>query len=276
MPRDLHATAAGAGCSASRSPRSVGGSGGDLADTRGDAGGVLRGGCVQWPDGGALHRRHRASAHRRVGQRRPRRPLRPSDAGRGEDRLARDHRARRRLRRRRHHDARRTSTATSTSSTAPRPSSPPVCAPTSSPPPSAPVGPGTPASACSWSRRARPASPSTGRWRRWAGTAATPPSCRTSTCACRRQPGRRGGLGLLPDRRAVRRRADRPRGPRLRHRGPLVGADCGVLQGARDVRQAAHRQPGRAAPARRDAPAGRRGPCLHPRRGRPPRRGRDR
>ena len=41
------------------------------------------------------------------------------------------------------------------------------------------------ASACSSSRRARPASPSTGRCARWAGTAPTPPSCRSSTCGCR-------------------------------------------------------------------------------------------
>ena len=41
------------------------------------------------------------------------------------------------------------------------------------------------ASACSSSRRARPASPSTGPCARWAGTAPTPPSCRTSTCGCR-------------------------------------------------------------------------------------------
>ena len=39
-------------------------------------------------------------------------------------------------------------------------------------------------SACSSSRRARPASPSTGRCRRWAGTARTPPSCPSSTRAC--------------------------------------------------------------------------------------------
>ena len=37
-----------------------------------------------------------------------------------------------------------------------------------------------------------------------------------------RQPGRPGEPRLLPDRRAVRRRADRARGARLRHRGPLA------------------------------------------------------
>ncbi len=68
----------------------------------------------------------------------------------------------------------------------------------------------TPASRCSSSRPARPASPSTGRCARWAGTARTPPSCRTSTCA---SPSTNlvgaGERRLLPDRRAVRGRADR-------------------------------------------------------------------
>ena len=238
-----------------------------------DAGGVLRGRCVERADGRPLHRRHRAAAHRGQRQRRPGRPLRP----------ARRWPARRSARSRSPSPAAaptspasppgRAATATTTSSTAPRPSSPPASAPTSSPPPSAPAGPVTRVSACSSSRRARPASPSTARWRRWAGTAATPPSCRTSTCASPPPTWSARRAGLLPDRRPVRGRADRPRGPRLRHRGPLVGADCGVLPGARDVRQAAHRQPGGAAQARRDAPAGRGGPCLHARRRRAPRRG---
>ena len=42
-----------------------------------------------------------------------------------------------------------------------------------------------------------------------------------------------------------------------------LDADGGVLPRARDLRQAAGRQPGGAAPARRDAPAGRGGPHLH-------------
>ena len=63
------------------------------------------------------------------------------------------------------------------------------------------------------------------RWPRWAGTAPTPPSCRfVDVRVPVGQPGRRGGLGLLPDRRAVRRRADRAGGPRLRHRRPRAGA----------------------------------------------------
>ena len=79
------------------------------------------------------------------------------------------------------------------------------------------------------------------------------------------QPGRRGERRLLPDRRAVRGRADRAGRARLRHRGPLARADRGVLPRARDLRQAADRQPGGAAQARRDAQAGRGGAHLHPR-----------
>ena len=94
-------------------------------------------------------------------------------------------------------------------------------------------GPGHAGSACSSSRRARPASPSTGRWPRWAGTAPTPPS---SAYADVRvpvgQPGRRRGHRLRPDRRAVRRRADRAGRARLRHRRAVAGADRGVLPGA--------------------------------------------
>ena len=44
-----------------------------------------------------------------------------------------------------------------------------------------------------------------------------------------------------------------------------LDADRGVLPRARDVRQAAHRQPGGAAQAGRDAAAGRGRPHLHPR-----------
>ncbi len=86
------------------------------------------------------------------------------------------------------------------------------------------------------------------------------------------EPGRRGEHRLLPDRRAVRGRADRPRRTRLRDRRPLAGPDGGVLPGTRDLRQAADRQPGGAAQARRDAPAGRGRADLHPSRRRAPRR----
>ena len=83
-------------------------------------------------------------------------------------------------------------------------------------------------------------------------------------------------IGLLPDRRAVRGRADRAGRARLRHRGPLARADRGVLPRPRDVRQAADRQPGGAAQARRDAPPGRGGAHLHARGRRAPRRRRER
>ena len=91
-------------------------------------------------------------------------------------------------------------------------------------------GPGRGASACSSSRRARRASPSTARCARWAGTAPTPPSCRSSTCACQSRTWSAGEQRLPADRRAVRGRADRARRPRLRHRRPLCSPrDRGVL-----------------------------------------------
>ena len=80
------------------------------------------------------------------------------------------------------------------------------------------------------------------------------------------QPGRRGEHRLRPDRRAfVTERLG------LAAHGYGIAARSLALtvvlrQGARDVRQAADRQPGGAAPARRDAPAGRRGAHLHARR----------
>ena len=57
-----------------------------------------------------------------------------------------------------------------------------------------------------------------------------------------------------------------PRGARLRHRRPVAGPHRGVLPRARDLRQAADRQPGRAAQARGDAPPGRGGADLCARR----------
>ena len=114
--------------------------------------------------------------------------------------------------------------------------------------------------------RARPASPSTGRCARWAGTAPTPPSCRTSTCGSRPptwSARRTRGFYQIAEQFVVERIGARR--ARLRHRRPLARADRGVLPRPRDVRQAADRQPGGAAQARRDAPAGRGGPHLHPR-----------
>ena len=145
-----------------------------------------------------------------------------------------------------HH--RRAATATTTSSTAPRRSSPPACAPTSSPPRSAPAVPGhARRSACSSSRRARPASPSTGRWPRWAGTARTPPSSSFAdvagagrpTWSARRTPASRRSREHFVDRAARAGRA------RLRHRrrGALA-LTVALLPGA------ARRSAGRWSPTR--------------------------
>ena len=164
IPRELHRGGrAGRGCSASRFPEAVGGEGGDLLDTVALQEAMFEAGASSGLMAGAVHRRHRAAAPRRQRLARPRRPLRPPDAGRREDRLARGHRAGRRLRRRRHpHHARVARRRRTTSSTAPRPSSPAGSAPTSSPPRCAPAAAGPRRGrACWWSRRARPASPST-------------------------------------------------------------------------------------------------------------------
>ena len=65
-------------CSASPSPRRSAARAATSLDCGRAAGGVLRGRRLQRPDGGALHRRHRAAAHRGQRQRRPDRPLRPA------------------------------------------------------------------------------------------------------------------------------------------------------------------------------------------------------
>ena len=83
-------------------PEEVGGQGGDLLDSVALQEAMFEAGASSGLMAGAVHRRHRAAAHRRLRQRRPDRPVRPADAGRRDDRLARGHRARRRLRRRRH------------------------------------------------------------------------------------------------------------------------------------------------------------------------------
>ena len=121
-------------------------------------GGVHRGGRLQRPARRPLHQRHRAAAHRRHRRSRPRRPVRPADPRRREDRRARDHRARRRLRRRAAahdrpprgrplrrgrrqdlHHLRRAGRLRHRRG-------------------ARPAAPATPGSACSWWRRARPAS----------------------------------------------------------------------------------------------------------------------
>ena len=148
VPRELHLAAAKPGLLGVSFPEEVGGQGGDLLDSvdlqeaffeAGGSSGLM---AALFTGGIALP--HIAALR----QRRADRPVRPADAGRREDRLARGHRARWRLRRRRHpHHGGPGSTATpatSTSSTAPRRSSPAASAPTSSPPRSAPAGRVTP------------------------------------------------------------------------------------------------------------------------------------
>ena len=66
VPRALHLAAAKQGLLGVSFPESVGGEGGDLLDSVALAGGDVRGGCVERADGRAVHRRHRAAAHRRL------------------------------------------------------------------------------------------------------------------------------------------------------------------------------------------------------------------
>ena len=130
--------------------------------------------------------------------------------------------------------------------------------------------------ACSSSRRARPASPSTGRWRRWAGTAPTPPSCPSSTSGCRSANlvgEENTGFAQIAEQFVVERIALAVHAYGIAAR--VARADRGVLPRPGDLRQAAGRQPGGAAQAGRDAPAGRGRADLHPRGRRPARRRRE-
>ena len=70
-------------------PEEVGGEGGDLLDSVALQEALLRGGRLERADGRAVHRRHRAAAHRGLRQRRPGRPVRAAHARRRDDRLAR-------------------------------------------------------------------------------------------------------------------------------------------------------------------------------------------
>ena len=109
------------------------------------------------------------------------------DARRREDRRARGDRAGRRLRRRGHHAPRPCAMATATSSTAPRRSSRAGCVPTSSPPRCAPATPatrGAPGISLLVVEKGTPGfTVDRSLCRRWAGTARTPPSSPSSTCA---------------------------------------------------------------------------------------------
>ena len=67
-------------------PEEVGGEGGDLLDSVDLQEAMFEAGASSGLMAGALHRRHRAAAHRGQRQRRPGRPVRPADAGRRDDR----------------------------------------------------------------------------------------------------------------------------------------------------------------------------------------------
>ena len=178
------------------------------------AGGDVRGRRLQRADGRAVHRTasrcrtsrptarptwSTGSCARRWPARRSARSRSPSRAAARTSRASAPRPGGRRRRR-------------TTSSTAPRRSSPAACAPTSSPPPSAPGGAGrTPASRLLVVEKGTPGLHRRPRPRpRWAGTAPTPPSCRfVDVRVPVGEPGRRGERRVPPDRRAVRRRADR-------------------------------------------------------------------
>ncbi len=234
MPRELHRKAADARAARDRLPRGRRRRGRRPARQHRRAGGDVRGGSVQRADGGAVHQRDRAPAH--GGERRPepRRPVRPADAGRRADRQR-------------------------------WPSPSRAAAPTS--PASGPrherdgddyvvdgdqdlhhqrgarrlrdhrgahgrAGPRA-ASACSWSRRARPASPSTARLATmgWHCSDTAELGFAEVRVPAANLVGAEG-TGFAQIAGAVRRRADRAGRPRLRHRGPQPGADGGVLPGA--------------------------------------------
>ena len=210
---------------------------------------------------------HRAAPPGGQRQPRPRRPVRPPDPGRRADREPGRHRARRRVRRRRdpddraardgdrlrrqrhqdvHHQWRaRRLRHHGRSHRWSRPLR---------------------ASACSWSRRARPGSPSTGRWPRWAGTAPTPPSSGTPTCGCpcaNLVGEENSGFAQIAEQFVVERIALAVHAYGIA--GSQPRADRGVLPRARDVRQAVGRQPGGAPSAGRDAAARRGRAHLRPR-----------
>ena len=139
-------------------------------------------------DRGAVHARHRAAAHRRGRRPGADRPVRPADAGRRADRRAGGHRARRRLGRGRAPHHRAAATATTTSSTAARPSSPAAARADFVTTAVRTGGPGHERHLAAGGRHGHArASPSPAGWTRWAGTAPTPPSCPSSTSACRRR-----------------------------------------------------------------------------------------
>ena len=246
-------------CSGSPSPTEVGGEGGDLHGLGRPPGGDVRGGRVERADGRAVHQRHRAAAHRDCA------PATPtwSTGSSGRPWPAR-------------RSARSRSPSRAAAPTS-RASAPPRCATASYYVVNGAktfITSGVRADFVTTAVRTGGPGPRRGvaarRRGRHARVHRRPVAAQDGLALLRhrravlrrragagRQPGRRGEHRLLPDRRAVRGRADRARRARLRHRGPVARADRGVLPRAGDLRQAADRQPGRPAQARRDAPAGR-------------------
>ena len=233
------------------------------------AGGDVRGRRVQRADGRRCSPAgSRCRTSPRSGNARPGRPVRPPDAGRRDDRRARGHRAGRRLRRRRHPHDRASATATDY------------------------VVNGTKTFITSGVRAdfvttaVRTGGPGHGGVSLLVVEKGTPGftvdrslakmgwhcSDTAELVVRRRARARRAnlvgeentGFDQIAEQFVVERIA-------LAVHAYGIAARCarahrGVLPRARDVRQAADRQPGGAAQARRDAPAGRGRPRLHPRR----------
>ena len=186
IPRELHRAAAKQGLLGVSFPEEVGGEGGDLLDSVALQEAMFEAGASSGLMAGAVHRRHRAAAPRGA-RRRPTWStafVRPTLAGEKIGSLAVTEPgggsdvAGIRTTAVRDGDHYVVNGAKTFITSGVRADFVTTAVRTGGPGPRA-------ASACWSSRRARPASPSTGRWPRWAGTAPTPPSCRSSTCACR-------------------------------------------------------------------------------------------
>ena len=251
-------------------PEEVGGEGGDLLDTDRAAGGDVRGGRLERADGGAVHPRDRAAAHRGARDRRTWSTASCGPTLAGETiGCAGDHRARRRLRRRgicapravRDGDHYVVNGAKTFITSGVRADFVTTAVRTG--------GPGARRRlACWWSRRARPGSPSTAALDKMGWHCSD--TAELSFADVRvpvGEPGRRGELRLLADRRAVRRRADRrwpcrPTGSPQR----CLDLTAGVLPRPRDLRPAADLAARWCrTPAGRDGAPDRGRPRLHPR-----------
>ena len=122
LPRELHREAGELACSAWPSPRRPA-AGAATSSTRWPTEEIFQAGASggRWRP---VHLRHRAAAHRDARRRRADRAVRPADAGRGEDRLARRSPSPTAAPTSPASARRPSATATATSSTAPRRSSP--------------------------------------------------------------------------------------------------------------------------------------------------------